>query len=225
MSEFSGSGPGVQTRDGCSVELYRQLPYMGELDSLWDMLPAGHSVLELGCGTGRLTRLLLERGLVVTAIDNSSEMLAHLPDAACALHANIEDVALPGKFDVILLASHLINHPEEDMRRALVCCAGRHAHRSTCVLIQRHDPDWLMNVAAGFERAVGEFRVRVESVRRNAREVSMTLAFSLADDVWRQTFAAVPLDDEQIDSLLAEQRLEVTHRIGSWIAARPRQPV
>ena len=69
---FSGSGPGVRTSDGCSVELYRQLPYLGELDDILGGVPAGSSVLELGCGAGRLTRPLVERGLSVTAVDNSA---------------------------------------------------------------------------------------------------------------------------------------------------------
>ena len=34
-----------------------------------------HSVLELGCGTGSLTRLLAERGCAVTAVDLSPDML------------------------------------------------------------------------------------------------------------------------------------------------------
>ncbi|MBI1915267.1 MAG: class I SAM-dependent methyltransferase [Planctomycetes bacterium] len=33
-------------------------------------------VLELGCGTGGITRLLLERGVAVTAVDGSERMLA-----------------------------------------------------------------------------------------------------------------------------------------------------
>jgi len=35
---FSGAGPGVQTDDGCSVELYRDLPYFGELGDILDPL-------------------------------------------------------------------------------------------------------------------------------------------------------------------------------------------
>ncbi len=35
----------------------------------------GDRVLEIGCGTGSVTRLLLDRGAVVTAIDQSPEML------------------------------------------------------------------------------------------------------------------------------------------------------
>lgn len=163
--------------------------------------------------------------MVVTAVDNSPEMLALLPDAACAVHANIEDLELATKFDVVLLASHLINHPDEQVRRAFVRCAHRHAHGSTHVLIQCHDADWLKSVTAGFESAAGELRVQVERVRRRPTQVSMTLAYCLAGEVWRQTFAAVPLNDEEIESLLADEGWEVTDRIGpkaTWTVARCR---
>ena len=39
-------------------------------------VPAGASVLDLPCGTGRLTRLLVEHGYIVTGADSSAEMLA-----------------------------------------------------------------------------------------------------------------------------------------------------
>jgi len=79
---FLGSGPGPQARDGCSVELYRSLPYLGEIDCVRPLLYPGSSVLELGCGTGRLTRFLLDLGLRVTAVDNSPEMLLAVPSPA-----------------------------------------------------------------------------------------------------------------------------------------------
>ncbi|HUG20964.1 class I SAM-dependent methyltransferase [Piscinibacter sp.] len=108
---FSGSGPGIQARDGCSVELYRRLPYMGEIDHLRPLLQAESSALELGCGTGRITRVLLELDLKVTAVDNSAEMLAWVPNPAVAVHANIEELRLEARFDTVLLASCLVNHP------------------------------------------------------------------------------------------------------------------
>ena len=35
----------------------------------------GKSVMDLGCGVGRLTELLASRGAIVTSVDNSREML------------------------------------------------------------------------------------------------------------------------------------------------------
>ena len=82
---FEGEGPGAQTSDGCSVELYRDLPYLGELDDILGELRNGSHILELGCGTGRLTRQLVRQGLSVTGVDNSAEMLAGMPREAAAV--------------------------------------------------------------------------------------------------------------------------------------------
>jgi ubiquinone/menaquinone biosynthesis C-methylase UbiE len=44
----------------------------------WMIPPGTHAALDLGAGTGKLTRSLAARGLAVTALDPSSEMLAQL---------------------------------------------------------------------------------------------------------------------------------------------------
>jgi SAM-dependent methyltransferase len=197
---------------------------MGELDAIRHLLPAGASVLELGCGTGRLTRVLLDAGLAPTCVDNSPEMLACLPEGARAVQADIESLALVKTFDVVLLASFLVNHPDAEIRRALVRCGARHANESTCVLIQRHDPDWLRSVATGFESTVGNLTLRVEDVRRDETSaVAMTLAYSLGGEAWRQSFAAVPLEQRHIDSLLAQEGLRTAETVGPralWTIAR-----
>lgn len=91
---FSGTGPGVRTPDGCSVELYRRLPYMGELDDIEAALGAHDAVLELGCGTGRLCARMQASGLRVTGVDESAEMLAHLPAGVEAVCSTIEALDL-----------------------------------------------------------------------------------------------------------------------------------
>jgi SAM-dependent methyltransferase len=61
-------------------------------------LGPGSSVLDLGAGTGKLTRMLAERELQVTALDSSPEMLARLRvvvPAARALEAVAESIPLP----------------------------------------------------------------------------------------------------------------------------------
>lgn len=50
----AGTGPGVITPDGCAVDFYALLPPMGEPEIIAAAAPPGASILELGCGTGRL---------------------------------------------------------------------------------------------------------------------------------------------------------------------------
>lgn len=66
--EGAGPGPGAQTSDGCSVELYRDLPHLGELDDILDELRHGSQALDFGGGTGRLTRRLPAQGMSVTGV-------------------------------------------------------------------------------------------------------------------------------------------------------------
>ena len=59
-------------------------------------LPAGaRDVLDLGAGTGKLTRGLLALGLAVTAVEPLPEMRAHLPTSARALDGSAEAIPLP----------------------------------------------------------------------------------------------------------------------------------
>ena len=57
--------------DGSPVGLYARLPELGEGEAVAAALPAGASVLELGCGTGRITRQLVRLGHRVTAVHES----------------------------------------------------------------------------------------------------------------------------------------------------------
>jgi 2-polyprenyl-3-methyl-5-hydroxy-6-metoxy-1,4-benzoquinol methylase len=48
--------------DGSPVEVYERLPDLGEGEIVASILAAGSSMLELGCGTGRITRQLVRLG-------------------------------------------------------------------------------------------------------------------------------------------------------------------
>jgi len=223
-AHFSGSGPGAQARDGCSVEFYRELPYLGELDDVLSLLPGGADVLELGCGPGRLTRVLIERGARVTAVDNSSQMLAGLPAAATPVLSDIEALALAARFDVVLLASYLINHPEPAVRCAFLDAAQRHLRASGILLLQCHEPDWLRTVTAGTVSSVAGTRFEIERVRRDGPKVAMTVRYDRATGCWRQSFVAEILDDEQMERMLAGAGFADLRWQGArrrWVAARP----
>ncbi len=70
---------------------------------------AGEEVLELGCGSGFYTRLLLENGASrVVAVDASSAMLATLPQGPVVkLQADVAELNLDRRFPLVLSAGLL----------------------------------------------------------------------------------------------------------------------
>ena len=201
---FAGSGPGTQTRDGCSVELYLRLPYRGEIDFLADQLPRSASVLELGCGVGRLTRVLLGFGLCVTAVDNSSEMLSHVPIAAQRIEADIGTLRLSDRFDAVLLASCLINVPDAALRDAFLRCAREHLMADGVLFFERHDAAWLRSVEAGRVGDAGAVRTSVREVHREGDVVGMCVVYEHECLEWEQRFTTQVLDDADVDQALAQ---------------------
>jgi SAM-dependent methyltransferase len=202
---FSGRGPGARTPDGCSVDLYRQMPYLGELDDVFAAFPAGASVLELGCGTGRLSAALAGAGHRVTGVDESADMLTHLPASVAAVCSPIEALALPRRFGVVLLAGNLIHHPNAESRAAFAACARRHLESGGLFFLERHDPAWLETVQPGRVGAVGPLEFHVEAVSRETRIVRMTLRYEAAAGTWWHSFEVVPLDEPQVEALLQRE--------------------
>ena len=211
-----GEGPGVITQDGCAVEVYLRLPYRGEVELLCDHLPLGCSVLELGCGTGRLTRHLLDRGHAVTAVDNSADMLRHLPEAANKVCCDIERLELGRTFDVVLLASNLINTGDASMRRAQLEACRRHLALRGELLFQRFDPAWLRAVQPGPFPSLGEVEITVERADRHGDFVEMSVAYALGDAQWKHHFTARILDDDDVRLAM----LEAGFGTVSWIDTR-----
>jgi len=199
---FEGAGPGARTSDGCSVELYRDLPYLGELDDILGELKCGSRLLELGCGTGRLTRPLLGQGLSVTGVDNSADMLAGMPREAVAVLCEIEQLNLGDRFDVAILASCLINHPSLSTRNSFLAAARRHLKPGGRLFVQRHDPNWLLNASVGDVRQRGESSITIETVARSGNEVSMKIRYDRPRGTWWHAFGAVVLDDQATEVAL-----------------------
>lgn len=74
-------------------------------------LHRGDHVLEIGCGTGQLTRSLVARGLRVTAVEPGDQLIeltrASLTDAGAVnfVHARFEDAELPGHLAAVFSAA------------------------------------------------------------------------------------------------------------------------
>jgi SAM-dependent methyltransferase len=157
-------------------------------------LAEGSRVLEVGCGTGKLTELLVERGLRVDAVDPGPNMIAmaqrRLGDTpAVTFHlGRFEDVELPQqRFDAVFSATafHWVDpavgwakaaaHLELGGLLALLSYVNRRDEQSSAIqdeflaLLRRHAPE----VAAAW-REPAQFDVVLAGVaerRGNASEV------------------------------------------------------
>lgn len=198
-----GSGPGSQTPDGCSVDLYRRLPYLGDLQDIESELLKFPAALELGCGTGRLCLRLQQLGLQPTGVDESAEMLAHLPPGVAGIQSAIETLDAGRHWPVVLLPSHLINHPDESTRRRFVQAARRHLAPGGIFFAKRHSPHWLAAATPGRLGAAGGVVLVAEHVARDGDLVSMRLRYEADDAAWTQSFTTRSLEQADIEVLLA----------------------
>lgn len=146
-----GTGPGVITLDGCAVDFYALLPPMDEPPIVRAAVPDGASILELGCGTGRLLRPLAALGHPVLGVDESRAMLAHVPDLPTVC-SQIETLRLDRKFGAVLLASTMIN-ADPAARRAFLSTCGRHVDSDGLVVIQQQPPGWFDTVRPSERRS------------------------------------------------------------------------
>jgi SAM-dependent methyltransferase len=130
----------------------------------------GDQVLEIGCGTGQLTRSLLARGLRVTALEPGDQLIRmaeeNLKDAGDVefLHARLEDVQLPrGSYGAVFSASaiHWVD-PDLGWRKI----ADALAHNGTLALIQYF--------GLQEQRSVDDQEALLAALRRHAPEIAAT---------------------------------------------------
>jgi SAM-dependent methyltransferase len=220
----SGTGPGVITPDGCAVDLYALLPAGDDPGIIHAAVPGGASILELGSGTGRVTSALIALGHPVVAVDESAEMLARVRGAETVLAA-IEDLSLGRLFDVALLASHLINVPDDATRRALLGTCARHIAPHGCVIIQQHPPAWF-DSAGPSERTSPEgitFRLR-DVTRPGPGLVAATVVYEAGSRSWTQSFITRRLSDEFLRACLQDAGLALDAYVTgdhAWLRAVP----
>ncbi|MYY06288.1 MULTISPECIES: class I SAM-dependent methyltransferase [unclassified Streptomyces] len=222
---YSGTGPGAITPDGCAVELYTRLAVGDEPDVIEAAVPAGASILELGCGAGRVTHPLIERGFTVTAVDESAQMLERVRGAR-TVRSPIESLDLGDEtFDVVMLASFLVHAGEHRVRDGLLRTCRRYVREGGVVLIQREGADY-HEVPRERVHPAG-YTVRIVSSEPVGDGVRSVRAEYVFDDArWTQTFLSRELPQEAFEGYLEAAGLRVDRCLtddGIWVRAVPFQ--
>jgi len=113
---------------------YQDKDYAGEAAYVHDLIrqhrPHAASVLDLGCGTGRHAFLLAEKGVAVTGVDRSAEMLAVAGAQLAALgqktlpltfhQGDLRTIRLGQTFDAVVSLFHVMSYQigNDDLRAA-----------------------------------------------------------------------------------------------------------
>lgn len=209
---------------GAPLDLYRILDPAGEPELIHREAPENATILDLGCGTGRITHALIRLGHSVTAVDFDERMLGEIRGAETVM-SRIEDLDLGRTFGAVLLMSTLINRPDQSGRLALLASCRRHVAPNGVVLIERYDPEIGMDPRPTERRFAG-ITIRVSDVRRDGPFIHQSVEYDGGErGNWRIRIEGryVLNDDETLADLAAaglrlRRWIDDRHR---WIAATP----
>jgi SAM-dependent methyltransferase len=199
------------TPDGSPVAVYLAVP-AGEAPSLiHDAVVPGGSILELGCGAGRVTRPLVALGHAVVAVDESAAMLEHVTGAE-KVCADFFTLDLGRTFDAVVAGSYLIHVPDRSRRQELLRVARQHVKGDGVVLVQRWDPEW-MATTVNSDRTVGPVFISYRVLERRDHELDAATTFRVGDRSWTQTYTAAVVDDDE----LAENAVACGLAFDGWL--------
>ncbi|MEU0940443.1 class I SAM-dependent methyltransferase [Embleya sp. NPDC005971] len=220
---YRGEGPGAFTPDGCAVDMWDRLKVREEPDMIaLGAREGARTVLELGCGAGRVTHALVERGWEVTAVDESPEMLDRVRGAKTIL-STIEDLRLEERFDVVLLASYLVHTVEPESCRAMLDACRAHVADGGVVLIQREGIGWHDELPRISRHPGGSVSILAsDPIGDGVRAVRIEYEFP--DAHWVHEFRCRPLTDREFEAILAESNLAVDEHLDehrTWVRALP----
>jgi SAM-dependent methyltransferase len=207
--------------DGSPVAVYRALPAEPALGYVRSLVSGPASILDLGCGPGRLANPLAADGHQVVAVDDSAGMLADVTGAETVL-ADVWTLDLDRRFDLVLALSHLVNEPERSRRLDLLRVCRAHVRDGGTVLVQRYPPGWQPGEGTS---EVGDVGVHLHDVVHHGDgSFSAVVTYRLGGHGWDQAFTAIVVDDDELAALASATGFVVAETIdteGAWVVLRP----
>lgn len=217
--------------------LYARLPLL-ESDRWWvDRAREApvDTVIEVGAGTGRLTRSFLDAGFRVEAVERDAamlEMLGELDHDRLRIHAgDVTTMPAGHRVGLVALPAALLNElPDATARRDVLRWAADRCHRDGHVAMHLLGPWWLVRLPT---RSTGRLHpadggppvdvtvsaadLDVWSARRRA-----TLSYRFGDGtVLRDQLDAAIVTPPELEEALGAAGLEV---VGRWGAVPPARP-
>lgn len=212
-----GSAP-----DGSPVGLFARFPPDNDLAALQPVLRPGCTVLDLGCGAGRLANPLHQAGHLVTAVDMSAQMLVHVQGPE-PVQADIAQLQLNRHYDVVLLASYLVNSSKRGEPLAFLTAAARHLLPGGRVLLQATRRSSFDSWRLGQSHRSGEFEVEPLRLDIVGQHVAATVRYRCGDQVWLHEWSDLLLTDAQLSALARRAGFDRPVRVGAtdwWSATR-----
>ena len=113
----------------------------GEVDAL-DRLRTEHgwsapTVLDAGCGTGRIALELASRGWSVSAVDSDPDMIALATAKSAEVNwdqGDLTTINLGQEFDVVLMAGNILLFVHEGTEAAILANMARHLDSDGCLV-------------------------------------------------------------------------------------------
>lgn len=186
--------------DGSPVAFYRRLPPTGEPELIHATIAAGSSVLDLGCGPGRIAGPLAALGHALVGVDDGAGMIAALPPGVEGVVADASAVRLGRTFGAVILASHLANDPTHGP--AFAATAAAHLADDGLVVGETYPPGWDPAGSIGRVQELGDARIELLRATVDGDLLDAEVRYGVDGRTWQQPFRARLLGEAALRALL-----------------------
>jgi SAM-dependent methyltransferase len=207
--------------DGSPVDFYRRLPATGEPELIHSLVRSEGTILDLGCGTGRIAGPLAALGHAVTGVDNGVGMIRALPPTVEGVVADVATLRLGRTFDAVLLVSHFLNDPS--LGAAFATTAKAHVADDGLVIAEVYPPDWDPAGSIGKVSHLGDAEITLLRAEQTGDRLDAEVRYGVDGLVWTQPFTARVLDQAALVKLLAKAGLRFDRWLerSGWFVATP----